>query len=146
MGPSEGGTRCEECHTDVAADFALPFRHPLDDGALGCTSCHPPHGLSPLRERDHLRSESCLECHRELAGPFLFGHDGSRQRLCLSCHEAHGSTNRRLLTYADSRALCTSCHHSLEDLHIQNPGSIFQNCLLCHTEVHGSDWSRELFR
>jgi DmsE family decaheme c-type cytochrome len=145
MGPSEGGTRCEACHTDVAADFALPFRHPLD-AALGCTSCHPPHGLSPLRERDHLRSESCLECHRELAGPFLFEHDGSRQRLCLSCHEAHGSPNRRLLTYADSRALCTSCHHSLEDLHTQNPGSIFQDCLQCHTEVHGSDWSRELFR
>ncbi len=144
LGPAGVSTRCEECHRDVEAEFVLPFRHPLD-GEMSCTSCHPPHGLAPRREPDHLRRETCLECHRELAGPFLFEHDGSRERLCLSCHEAHGSPNRRLLTFADSRTLCTACHANLEDLHIQNPGSIFQDCLLCHTEVHGSDWDRELF-
>jgi DmsE family decaheme c-type cytochrome len=142
--------RCEDCHREVQAEFAMPFRHPLDAGSLGaasgCTSCHPPHGLAGLRARDHLRRDACLECHRELAGPFLFEHEGSRERLCLSCHEAHGSPNRRLLTHADSRSLCSSCHMNLEDIHIQNPGSSFRNCLLCHTEIHGSDWDRELRR
>ena len=144
-GPVELHARCEDCHGGALARFALPFRHPLGVG-LDCTSCHPPHGLAPREQRAHLRHAVCVECHREFAGPFQFEHEGNRALGCLSCHEAHGSSNRRLLTHADSRMLCMSCHSDLEQSHRQNPGSIFRECLNCHTEVHGSQWNRELLR
>ena len=137
--------RCEDCHADVSAQFRLPFRHPLDAG-ITCTSCHAPHGGSPRELREHLRHEACVECHLEKAGPFLFEHEGDRSLQCLSCHEPHGSSNPRLLTYHDSRSLCHSCHMDLEDVHREDPGAIFRECLQCHTEVHGSNWDREFFR
>lgn len=137
--------RCEDCHAEVSAQFRLPFRHPLDAG-ITCESCHPPHGGSARELREHLRHEACVECHLEKAGPFLFEHDGDRSLQCLSCHEPHGSSNPRLLTHHDSRSLCHSCHMNLEDVHIENPGAIFRDCVQCHTEVHGSNWDREFFR
>lgn len=145
LGRVELVARCEGCHAGQHAQFSMPFRHPLG-GDLGCTSCHPPHGLSPRESRTRLRRDVCLECHREYAAPFLFEHEGDRTLQCLSCHEPHGSPNRRLLTHADSRMLCMSCHAALEGSHRQNPGSPFRECLHCHTEVHGSNWNRELLR
>lgn len=124
-------------------EFELPFSHPEPEG---CATCHSAHGESRLAERAALREETCVECHIEYRGPFLFGHEGERGEACMGCHQPHGATNRRLLEYADSRSLCMSCHVTLEGFHVQNPGSIFKDCLSCHTEVHGSNWSRELFR
>jgi DmsE family decaheme c-type cytochrome len=139
--------RCEDCHTEALAQFHLPFRHPLGgEIEKRCTICHPPHGGSPRELREHLRHDACVECHLEEAGPFLFEHEGDRSLQCLSCHEPHGSSNPRLLTHNDSRSLCHSCHMNLEDVHREDPGSIFHECLQCHTEVHGSNWDREFFR
>ncbi len=145
QGPAGTSASCEDCHAAERAEFFLPFHHPLENG-IECTSCHPPHGLEPRRLREHLRFDACVECHREYRGPYMFEHEGDRNLLCLSCHLPHGSPNRRLLTHAESRMLCQSCHANLEDIHRQNPGSIFRDCLTCHTEIHGSNWDRELFR
>lgn len=134
---------CTSCHRDVELELALPFTHPQPDG---CTTCHEPHGSTRREVREDLREETCKSCHMEVRGPFLFEHDGERGRACMSCHRPHAATNRRLLTYADSRSLCMSCHFVLEGVHIQNPGAIYNDCLTCHTEVHGSNWSRELYR
>ncbi len=145
LGPAALRSRCEDCHAEVLADFRMPFRHPIDP-LEGCVACHPAHGGSRRELSEHLRHEACVDCHFELRGPVLFEHEGDRNLLCLSCHLPHGSPNRRLLTHADNRSLCMSCHETLEQIHVQNPGSIFRDCVLCHTEVHGSNWDRALFR
>lgn len=101
--------RCEDCHAAESAQFSLPFRHPLGV-SMGCTACHPAHGLAPRKLREHLRTEACVECHREHAGPFQFEHKGDRNS------------------------------------HLHDQGSIYRECLACHTEVHGSNWDREFLR
>ncbi|HTM12139.1 MAG TPA: cytochrome c3 family protein, partial [Bryobacteraceae bacterium] len=35
---------CEECHTDVRSQFAMPFKHRVEEGVMSCTDCHNPHG------------------------------------------------------------------------------------------------------
>ena len=145
LGPAPLRASCGSCHREVAAEFALPFRHPLG-ATVGCTSCHPPHGAPRLELLEETRHGACVECHIELRGPFTYPHEGSERLLCMSCHEPHGSPNRRLLTHASERLLCFSCHGLLEIIHTQTPGSVFTQCVVCHTEVHGSNWSRELFR
>jgi len=35
---------------------------------------------------------------------------------------------------------------NLEDIHVEDPGAAIRDCLLCHTEVHGSNWDRSFFR
>jgi DmsE family decaheme c-type cytochrome len=144
-GPAGSHAGCPDCHASVLAQFAQPFNHPLGS-TISCTSCHPPHGMARRALREHVRHEACVECHIEKEGPFLFGHEGDRALLCLSCHEPHGSSNPRLLTHHDSRTLCHSCHINLEDIHVENPGAVFRDCLLCHTEIHGSNWDRTFFR
>ncbi len=144
-GPSGLRQRCEDCHAEIVAEFQLPFAHPLG-ATVACTSCHTPHGLPPREERRHVREEACGQCHAEKRGPFVFPHEGDRTEKCVSCHEPHGSPNRRLLTHADSRSLCFSCHEILDKSHVQGPGSIYRECLTCHTEIHGSNWSDALFR
>jgi DmsE family decaheme c-type cytochrome len=144
---SELRANCQDCHAAVEAQFRLPFRHPLGgEPETRCTICHSPHGGTARELREHLRREACVECHLEKSGPFLFEHEGDRGLQCLSCHEPHGSSNPRLLTHHDSRSLCHSCHANLEDVHREDPGAIFRECLQCHTEIHGSNWDRELFR
>jgi len=144
-GPSELRASCASCHADVLAEFNLPFAHPLDR-FVTCTSCHPAHGGSRQAVQHQTRLDRCTECHLEFAGPFIYPHEGSARMGCISCHEPHGSGNRRLLTHADQRSLCFSCHENLELLHVQNPGSVFRECLSCHTEIHGSNWDRDLYR
>ena len=145
VAPAGFKARCEDCHPDALAEFRLPFAHPLGP-SIACTSCHSPHGLPPREERRRAREEACVGCHTEKRGPFVFPHEGDDTQGCLSCHEPHGSPNRRMLTHASSSDLCFSCHELLEKLHTQEPGSIFRQCLNCHTEIHGSNWSAEFYR
>lgn len=144
-GPSGIRQRCEDCHAEVVAEFQLPFAHPLG-ATIQCTTCHPPHGLPPRELQRHMREDVCVSCHVEKRGPFVTPHEADKVQACLSCHEPHGSPNRRLLTHADTYSLCFSCHEIIDELHIQNPGSIFRECLNCHTEIHGSNWNGDLLR
>jgi DmsE family decaheme c-type cytochrome len=140
------GTReCVECHAAERAQFERAFRHPLGS-SVTCLSCHDPHGGPTHGERERLRTTACVGCHVELRGPFVFHHEGDQAQGCLSCHEAHGGSNRRMLTHRDARTLCMSCHEDLDQSHTQEPGSNFRNCMNCHVAVHGSNWSRDLFR
>lgn len=145
LGPAELTATCEDCHAEVAAEFRLPFAHPLER-IEGCTACHEPHGGTRREQREDLRHHRCEECHNEVAGPYVFHHEGDRTRGCISCHTPHGSANRRLLTYADTRGLCMSCHLLLDGAHISNPGSIYNDCLHCHVAVHGSNWDGDFLR
>jgi predicted CXXCH cytochrome family protein len=109
-----------------------------------CTSCHDPHLGSSRTLQKHERRDACISCHLEYRGPYTYAHEGDDRLACMSCHEPHGSGNRRILTYSDSLTLCISCHPLLEDHDLAYP--IWQDCLNCHTEVHGSRWDRALLR
>src|SRR5258707_5394623 len=35
---------CYGCHTNVRAQFSMPFKHRVNEGFMQCTDCHNPHG------------------------------------------------------------------------------------------------------
>lgn len=138
--------RCTECHAEVGAQFALPNRHPVPEGRMRCTSCHEVHGARHKVRDLELAETTCAGCHPRYAGPFVFEHQAGRREGCVVCHAPHGSPNRRMLHQATTQQNCLQCHGDFPAFHDQTPGALFTNCVRCHTEVHGSNHSRFLFR
>ena len=140
---------CLQCHADQVADFRLPFRHRALEGQVTCGDCHDPH-----RDFDEMawngRNAVCLECHPELAGPFVFEHDGTTGEDCTACHRPHGSSHDKLLVQ-DGNTLCLQCHHGIGfaagdgwELGGTDHGTLLANegrCYDCHIDVHGSNVS-----
>ena len=138
---------CAQCHADVALSFRQANGHPVGHGEFNCSSCHDPH--EPLRSGPHTArkmSRTCVECHKEFRGPFVFPHHADRSRGCIACHMPHGSSNRKLLSHRRVRDNCLSCHADLPSFHDMSPGSRYLNCLDCHTQIHGSNRHRFYFR
>jgi predicted CXXCH cytochrome family protein len=86
-------------------------------------------------------------------GPFVFEHAPVKtEDSCLSCHAPHGSTNPRLLQVNNVNFLCLRCHTpnsngaapGAPSFHNQN--TKYQACTLCHTQIHGSNFSPVFFR
>jgi DmsE family decaheme c-type cytochrome len=134
---------CGACHLDVQAQFRMPERHRVAEGRVSCSDCHDPHGnTDKVRDKD-VRLRACLACHQDKGGPFLFDHGIKRTEGCVACHAPHGSTNRRMLTYAKVKPLCLQCHPDTpHDLRQRT----YDNCLGCHTEIHGSDLDRRFLK
>jgi len=135
-----GADACAGCHEAEVASFKRVYRHPVLEGKMSCASCHDVHGATPKGPRSS--QESCLECHREVSGPYVFPHraldDG-----CASCHTPHGSVNRGLLTTAGN-GMCLTCHVQSNFPAVGNVphNRLLQGggkCLDCHSEVHGSN-------
>lgn len=112
-----------------------------------CTGCHEPHGtMAEAQLRRVTVNETCLECHAEKRGPYLWIHPPVAEN-CLSCHTAHGSLHASLLTMKPPR-LCQTCHN--EPLHVSSAHNSLGNTFLpdrfvfnrgcdnCH-QVHGSN-------
>ena len=113
-----------------------------------CSACHEPHGtLAEAEMRRPTVNETCLECHADKRGPFLWTHPPVAEN-CLNCHVAHGSLHDSLLVQKPPR-LCQTCH--LEPLHVSDPHNsksrthfvpdrfVFnRGCDNCHM-VHGSN-------
>lgn len=109
--PVEEG--CLECHPNVKADFARPYRHPLGEGGMTCVSCHDPHAERAGLAREGDRNAMCLACHSEVRGPFMWEHKALTEgKGCLNCHQAHGGSARKLLKQSDN-ALCLQCHQGV---------------------------------
>jgi DmsE family decaheme c-type cytochrome len=152
---------CYGCHTNVRADFSMPFKHRVNEGFMNCTDCHNPHGtFAPtwrMADRPSLvhqapaNEEACLKCHTDKRGPFAFEHPPVRVEGCEMCHSPHGSTNSRLLRRPVVFTLCLECHNgagtfgrtlsgvpSLSRAHnMLDPK--YQNCTNCHVRIHGSN-------
>jgi len=136
---------CFECHTDLEAVMTFPFRHRTSDGVLRCSDCHNVHRESVQRMSRWSREDSCIRCHSDNRGPFMFEHLASTVNGCSACHQPHGSTNPKLLVRADVRYLCLECHDDTTRYHdLSDPR--FQNCTVCHTAIHGSHVDSKFLR
>lgn len=140
---------CNQCHQRESNKIARTSHMPVHEGKMNCSTCHNPHGsannVRMLREGRTI-SESCVSCHAEKRGPFLFEHAVVREN-CVTCHDPHGSNNDRLLV-AKQPMLCQRCH-----VHARHPATIYdqtqvlnrsnrvvgRGCVNCHSMVHGSN-------
>ena len=130
---------CASCHQDVFAEFQLNERHRLDEGILECTSCHDPHGpVIRVRLSGAFKNRTCLKCHTDKGGPFLYEHEASLVEGCTICHETHGSPNRHMLKTQRVGDLCFSCHTAAVSWHARFAATE-TNCTNCHSAIHGSN-------
>lgn len=134
---------CLQCHEDQTTDFRMPYRHRVLEGEVSCSDCHSPHGEREARWGIEGRDEACLRCHTEMAGPFVFEHEGVAGEDCTACHRPHGGINDKLLVQ-DANGLCLQCH--VEDAYptfgeVDHGFMLGQEarCYDCHHEIHGSN-------
>ena len=132
---------CYGCHGDIRAQMSKSSHHPVREGRVGCADCHNTHGSTPGLLRTATLNETCMSCHAEKRGPFVWEHAPVRES-CANCHEPHGSSNRNLLARKDA-FLCLQCHSYGGHINlprynrVSNPyGS---GCTNCHVSTHGSN-------
>ncbi len=152
---------CTSCHASVKAQFAMPFKHRVNEGVVECTDCHNPHGTFAPSWRMGSRprmvdqkagnEEPCLKCHADKRGPFVYEHAAVRVDGCEICHLPHGSSNAKLLTRPAIFTLCLECHNGAGTFGRAAAGVIhtpsthnmadprYQNCTTCHARIHGSN-------
>ena len=148
---------CGRCHRQVAADTLKLSAHPMRDNQFLCRDCHDPHGggADALVRRATV-NDTCLACHADLRGPFLWEHAPVVED-CGICHVPHGS-NQPALLVRRAPQLCQGCHSSVGHRSFaQTPENLAAGrasafllanaCLNCHFAVHGSNHpSGNLFR
>lgn len=148
---------CTDCHQDVQAKMHLRSHHPVREGKMQCSSCHPFDGSQPILAG--VSNETCLNCHAQYRGPFVFEHAPVLED-CRICHDPHGAVADNLLKQNEP-FLCLQCHqmHFHAELagyegdfvtpNNGRPGSsdltatkrtMLTKCTRCHSQVHGSDY------
>jgi DmsE family decaheme c-type cytochrome len=159
---------CYQCHPTVRSQFAMPFKHRVNEGSVSCTDCHNPHGIAAptwrMGQRPRMvdvrlgNEEPCLKCHSDKRGPFAFEHPAVRVDGCETCHSPHGSMNARLLRRPAVFTVCLECHNGAGNFGRQANGIPLQsashdmtdpryrNCTTCHVRIHGSNSSRLFLR
>jgi predicted CXXCH cytochrome family protein len=130
---------CITCHRSIEAQFALPVRHRVLEGAMKCSDCHNAHGslTKPLLKKS-AAFETCVACHPDKRGPFVYEHASVKVEGCTVCHTPHGSVTQHLLTRGETRFLCVSCHGGHGNASFQASGQ----CTRCHVAIHGSNTSQ----
>jgi predicted CXXCH cytochrome family protein len=141
---------CFTCHRNIQAQFALPVHHRVPEGLMKCTDCHSPHGTLNHASLTKPNSETCVACHVEKRGPYVFDHPAIKVEGCVVCHNPHGSTNRMLLLRREGRQLCLQCHTAFHaQLGVPHgrlgyaPGG---ECVRCHVSIHGSNFDVNFLR
>jgi DmsE family decaheme c-type cytochrome len=136
---------CYRCHEPIAAQFNLPFHHPVPEGKMVCSQCHDAHG----GEGDKLLKQptvnlTCYKCHSSKQGPFVYEHPPVTEN-CMICHNAHGTVVKELLKQPPT-FLCLRCHSGHNGSHHVHLGTapshqaaFYTDCTQCHHEIHGSD-------
>lgn len=141
---------CFGCHRAVQAKFAMPEHHRVPEGLMKCSDCHSPHGTPNHASLTHSGSETCIRCHVEKHGPFVYEHPAVSVEGCVTCHNPHGSDSRMLLVRREGRQLCLECHTGYRGgpqvphsrLGFQTSGE----CTRCHVEIHGSNLDPNFLR
>jgi predicted CXXCH cytochrome family protein len=146
---------CITCHNETRAQFLKPFHHRVLEGAMKCSDCHNQHGGF---EQKQLRlvagaDQTCVKCHSDKQGPFVFEHPPAKIEGCATCHDAHGSSNPRLLKRTAVAQLCIECHTDSHQAAAPNTPNFhnleqarYQNCTTCHVKIHGSNAHPRFFR
>jgi len=146
---------CYGCHISAKADFAKPYHHRVNEGLMECNDCHSPHGTAIVRQLRSLPSGDaiCYKCHVDKQGPFVYEHVPVKTEGCTSCHSPHGSTNPKLLNVMPVNMLCLQCHTFSSTLTAGGPAgpahnqsAKYQACTMCHTQIHGSNFSDVFFK
>jgi DmsE family decaheme c-type cytochrome len=139
---------CATCHQPQVMKVKRVSHMPVVEGKMTCTTCHNPHGATNVRQLrvGNWINESCVSCHAEKRGPFLFEHAAGRES-CVSCHDPHGSSNDRMLV-ARVPMICQRCHIGTrhpstiyDGLALQNRSNrlVGRACINCHQQIHGSN-------
>jgi len=139
---------CASCHRTQVMKVKRVAHMPVTEGKMTCTTCHNPHGSTNVRQLrvGNWINESCVSCHTEKRGPFLFEHAAGRES-CVSCHDPHGSSNDRMLV-ARVPMICQRCHIGTrhpstiyDGLAVQSRSNriIGRACINCHQQIHGSN-------
>jgi predicted CXXCH cytochrome family protein len=147
---------CLQCHSEVKAQFSMPFHHRVPEGSMKCSDCHNPHGgFEQKQARLAVGADApCIKCHTDKQGPFVFEHAPVKEEGCSICHTPHGSANPRLLKRSNTFQLCLECHSTIGTLGgapntptFHNVTTTrFQNCTTCHVKIHGSNANVFFFR
>jgi predicted CXXCH cytochrome family protein len=141
---------CFTCHRTVQAQFALPEHHRVPEGLMKCTDCHNPHGNLNHFQLTKANWETCVKCHVEKRGPFVFEHAAVRVSGCVACHTPHGSVNNFLLVRRETRLLCLQCHTGFHGQagvpHSRGGFQTSGDCTRCHVAIHGSNFDEYLLR
>jgi len=133
---------CFTCHLTVQAKFALPTHHRVPEGLMKCTDCHNPHGTLNASQLRKVNFETCVTCHTEKRGPFVYEHPALRVEGCTACHQPHGTVERHLLPRTEGRFLCLQCHVDPHAANVPHGRLGFQtlgDCTRCHAVIHGSN-------
>ena len=141
---------CFTCHGNIQAQFALPVHHRVPEGLMKCTDCHNPHGSINRASLNATHWETCVKCHVEKRGPYVYEHAAVRVEGCVVCHNPHGSTNHFMLVRREGRELCLQCHTGFHTqaavphsrLGFQTSGE----CTRCHVMIHGSELDPDFLR
>lgn len=141
---------CFSCHGTIQAQFALPVHHRVPEGLMKCTDCHNPHGSFNRASLNQVNWETCVKCHVEKRGPYLYEHPAVRVQGCVICHNPHGTVNRDLLLRREPRQLCLQCHTAFHDQAGVPHGRLGfapgGECVRCHVTVHGSNFDQFLLK
>jgi predicted CXXCH cytochrome family protein len=143
-------TLCFACHGNIQALFALPVHHRVPEQLMKCTDCHNPHGSINRASLNETNWETCVKCHVEKRGPYVYEHPAVRVQGCVICHNPHGNTNRMMLVRREGRQLCLQCHTGFHNqagvphsrLGFQTSGE----CTRCHVAIHGSNFDPDFLR
>jgi len=141
---------CFRCHGNIQAQFALPVHHRVHEGLIKCSDCHNPYGSINRASLNAANGETCVKCHVEKRGPYVYEHPAVRVEGCVVCHNPHGSTNHFMLVRREGRMLCLQCHTGFHAqaavphsrLGFQTSGE----CTRCHVAIHGSELDPNFLR
>jgi predicted CXXCH cytochrome family protein len=147
---------CMSCHNETKSQFIKPFHHKVLEGTMKCTDCHNAHGGFETKQTKLAVGvdASCVKCHTNKQGPFVFEHAPLKTEGCAACHTPHGSSNPKMLNRPVVRQLCMECHSEIvEDQSAPGTPSFhnqavvrYKDCTVCHNAIHGSNSSKVFFR
>lgn len=136
--PRDTAEMCFRCHQEIKAEYQLPSHHPVPEKRVFCTDCHESHGsINDKLLRKETVKDTCLQCHAEKGGPFLYEHADITED-CRACHSPHGSVNNNLLVLREP-FLCLQCHSGHPANTKEMRVTFYTRCTNCHSSIHGTD-------
>ncbi len=140
---------CETCHVThkVGEHGKEEFDYHLTKSSPAlCLDCHDAKDANLIKahQGQPFATANCIQCHNphQSASPKLiqaFAHPPFAMNACDTCH-LPAKDGKVVLTNADSRALCVSCHseqaEKIEKSKFQHPGAQ-GDCIACHNPHAG---------